>query len=49
VTLRSDLREGRELGAPLCCRLRFALQYAINPEAEQALKRGVRLTRNGDE
>jgi hypothetical protein len=49
MTIRSDLRQGRELGAPFCCRVRFALEYALNPDGEQSLKRGVRLTRDGDE
>jgi hypothetical protein len=44
VSIRSDLREGRELGAPLCCRLRFALEYAVNPDRGQAVSRGVRFT-----
>jgi hypothetical protein len=47
--IRSDLRQGRELGAPICCRLRFALEYALNPEAEQCLKRGVRFAADGIE
>jgi hypothetical protein len=49
VSVRSDLREGRELGIPLCCRLRFALEYALNPNGEQSLERGIRLTPSGDE
>jgi hypothetical protein len=49
MSIRSDLSEGRRLGAPFCCRLRFALEYALNPNAGQSLMRGVRLTRDGDE
>jgi hypothetical protein len=49
MTLRSDLREGRDLGAPFCCRLRWALEYALNPDGEQSVKRGVRVTTVGDE
>jgi hypothetical protein len=48
VSIRSDLRQGSELDIPLCCRLRFSLEYALNHDAEQSLKRGIRLTRNGD-
>jgi hypothetical protein len=40
----ADLREGRELGFPLCCCLRWALTYAFDVESEQACKRGVRFT-----
>jgi hypothetical protein len=46
VSIRFDLREGRELGLPLCCRLRFALEYALNPDSGQALRRGISLTRD---
>jgi hypothetical protein len=49
VSIRSDLREGRELGFPLCCRIRFAVEYALNPESEQAPKRGIRFNRDRDE
>jgi len=36
------LREGREIGAPFCCRLRYAIAELLNPDAEQCVKRGVR-------
>jgi hypothetical protein len=49
VSIRSDLREGRELGVPLCCRLRWTIEYALNPDGEQAPARGIRLTPAGDE
>ena len=44
MTLLATLREGRELGAPFCCRLRFALEELLTRgQSEQCLKRGVRL------
>jgi hypothetical protein len=47
VSIRSDLREGRELGIPLCCRLRFALDWGFRPEFESCVSRGGRF--NADE
>jgi hypothetical protein len=41
VSIRSDLREGRDLGVPLCCRARFALEWALAPQREQAVRRGI--------
>jgi hypothetical protein len=50
VSIRfATLLEGRELGAPLCCVLRYTLEEALNPDAEQCVQRGVRFKRNGDE
>jgi hypothetical protein len=49
VSIRSDLREGRENGVPLCCRWRWSLTDALRPEAEQALDRGVSRTTAGVE
>ena len=45
MSVRTDLREGREAGVPLCCRLRWTLTYRLNPDNEQALCRGISLTR----
>jgi hypothetical protein len=42
MTIRDDLREGRELGAPLCCRLLFAIEWRYFPRHEQARHRGIR-------
>jgi hypothetical protein len=47
LSIRSDLREGRESGFPLCCRLRFALTDALRPGNEQAGARGVSRTETG--
>jgi hypothetical protein len=44
VSIRSDFREGQELGIPLCCRLRFALEWAFFPEWPQAFNRRVCFT-----
>ena len=49
VSIRSDLREGRENGFPACCTLRFALTEALRPGSEQALSRGVSRTEAGIE
>jgi hypothetical protein len=49
LSIRSDLREGRENGFPLCCRLRFALTEALRPGSEQAGARGVSRTETGIE
>ena len=49
MSIRSDLREGRENGFPLCCRLRFALTEALRPGCEQAGARGVSRTETGIE
>jgi len=49
MSIRSDLREGRENGFPLCCTLRFALTEELWPRSEQALARGVSRTEAGIE
>ena len=49
VSIRSVLREGRELGIPLCCQLRFALEEAFRFDPEQALERGVCFNAGGIE
>lgn len=36
------LRIGRFYGFPWCCRVRYALRAAHDPEGEQAVERGVR-------
>jgi hypothetical protein len=41
VSIRDDLGEGRELGLPFCCRLRFAIEWAFFPNYEQAVRRGL--------
>lgn len=46
MSVRTDLCEGREAGVPLCCcRLRFAIEYALDPDHEQAVHRRISLTR----
>ena len=47
MSIRSDLRQGRELGIPACCRWLFATQYALNPDHEQAVHRGLRFNPDG--
>jgi hypothetical protein len=47
VSIRSDLREGRDLGVPLCCRLLFAVQWRFFPNYEQAVHRGIRFNPDG--
>jgi hypothetical protein len=49
MSIRSTLREGRELHAPFCCRLRFALEEALRYDPEQALERGIRFNPDGIE
>jgi hypothetical protein len=49
VTMRTDLREGRENGIPLCCCLRYTLTEALRPDAAQALERGFCKTPGGME
>jgi hypothetical protein len=49
MRMRRTLREGRELGLPFCCRLRFALEEALRYDVEQALERGVRFNPDGIE
>jgi hypothetical protein len=45
----SDLEQGAELGIPLCCRLRFALETALTPHHDSALHRGIRFNHDGIE
>jgi hypothetical protein len=49
MSIRTDLRQGRDLGLPFCCRWRWALAYAINPDGEQAVKRGICFNADGIE
>jgi hypothetical protein len=49
LELPRDLREGRELGIPLCCRLRFAIEWAFFPYHESAVRRGIRFNHDGIE
>ena len=49
VSIRDDLRQGRAIGVPLCCRLLFAIQYALDPDYMQAAHRGIRFNRAGVE
>lgn len=49
MSIRFDLREGRKLGAPICCRWRWSIEYALNPDRDLAIERGIRFTDNGDE
>jgi hypothetical protein len=46
ATLRYHLAEGRDDGFPWCCRWRYALTDALQPDREQSAQRGVRFTDN---
>lgn len=41
------MREGRELGVPLCCRLLFALEWRFFPDYDQAVHRGICFNQDG--
>jgi hypothetical protein len=41
---RINLRNGRQDGFPICCRWRWTIEYAINPDRDMALERGIRFT-----
>jgi hypothetical protein len=44
-----DMRQGRQLRVPFCCRLRYALEAATRYDPEQALTRGIRFNQHGIE
>jgi hypothetical protein len=46
MSFRSDLREGHEIGVPVCCNLRWSLTYALDHDADQAIDRGISFTRH---
>jgi hypothetical protein len=37
----ADMEEGRMLGVPFCCRLRWSIEWMLFPLSAQAAKRGV--------
>lgn len=52
MQFRRDMKQGRELGVPFCCRLRFAIEYLfdplLDPDSGQCLRRGVRFNKDGE-
>jgi hypothetical protein len=44
----ADMEEGREIGVPFCCRLRWSIEWALFPWSAQAASRGVRFNPRGE-